>query len=444
MTIQMINHASVLIESAGVRLLTDPWLYGPAFNEGWDLLTPTPFGLELFETITHIWFSHEHPDHFAPRVLKDIPKTTREKITVLFQFTHDKKIVRFCRGLGFNVIEAKENRFYDLGSDFKAKIGRVGLMDSWIYIVSEGKTILNLNDSVVDGVGKSAVIARATGPVDVLLTQYSYANWVGNEDAVEERKKNAREKLGRVKDQIDVIRPKFTIPMASQVYFSHQENSYLNREMNTIMDATAWILDKTKSRPIALYPGSTWEVGGGWNNAQELARYEKDYLVVAKHQLRSSESATEDELKSSLQKYVSRLRKANNWALMKLLSLLPFGLFAPVAIRVTDFQKTYRFSPFTGLVPADNAQPDIELSSQSLKFIFDFEWGYDTLAVNGRFRIRTSAGKVAKTFFVGSLNNSGRGVNFRYPIITFLLRRVYWKWVTKIVKPPQGFEAATA
>jgi UDP-MurNAc hydroxylase len=439
----MINHASVLIESAGVRLLTDPWLYGPAFNEGWDLLSPTPFGIELFNSVTHIWFSHEHPDHFAPRVLKDIPKPAREKITVLFQFTHDKKIVRFCKGLGFTVIEAKDNQFYDLGPNFKAKIGRVGLMDSWIYIVSDGNTILNLNDSVVDGVGKSAVIARASGPVDVLLTQYSYANWVGNEDAIEARKNSAKEKLLRVKDQIDVIRPKFTIPMASQVYFSHKENSYLNREMNTIMDVTSWILQKTKSQPIALYPGSTWEVGADWNNSQELARYEKDYRAVANHQLRSSESATEEELKTSLTKYISRLRKANNWALMKLLSILPLGLLSPITIHVADLDKTYRFSPFIGLVPAPDAQSDIEMSSQSLKFIFDFEWGYDTLAVNGRFRIGTSAGKVARTLFVGSLNNSGRGVNFRYPIITFLLRRVYWKWVTKMVKPPQGFEAAT-
>ncbi len=440
----MINHASVLIESAGVRLLTDPWLYGPAFNEGWDLLTPTPFGLELFDTITHIWFSHEHPDHFAPRVLKDIPKATREKITVFFQFTHDKKIVRFCKGLGFTVIEAKENRFYELASDFKAKIGRVGLMDSWIYIISGGKTILNLNDSVVDGVGKSAVIARAAGPVDVLLTQYSYANWVGNEDAVEERKNSAREKLLRVKDQIDVIHPKFAVPMASQVYFSHKENSYLNREMNTMMDVTAWILEKTKSHPIALYPGSTWEVGSAWKNAPELARYENDYRNICNHQLRQSDSATEEELKTALAKYLSRLRKANNWTLMNLLSLPPLRIFAPITIRVTDLQKTYRFSPFIGLVAAPDSPPDIEMSSQSLKFIFDFEWGYDTLAVNGRFRIRTSAGKVARTLFVGSLNNSGRGVNFRYPIITFLLRRVYWKWVTKMVKPPQGFDSATA
>src|SRR3954469_22687079 len=130
MKLQMINHASVLVESAGVRLLTDPWLYGPAFNEGWELLTPTPFGIELFDTVTHIWFSHEHPDHFAPRVLKDIPKPTREKITVLFQFTHDKKIIRFCKGLGFKIIELKDGQTYVLAPEFKSKIGRVGLRDS--------------------------------------------------------------------------------------------------------------------------------------------------------------------------------------------------------------------------------------------------------------------------------------------------------------------------
>jgi UDP-MurNAc hydroxylase len=444
MKVQMINHASVMVEGAGVRLLTDPWFYGPAFNEGWDLLTPTPVGIEFFDTITHVWFSHEHPDHFAPRVLKDVSKATREKITVLFQFTHDKKIVRFCKGLGFKVIECAENRFYDLVPDFKVKIGPVGLMDSWIYIISEGMHLLNLNDGVVDGVGKSAVIARTVGPVDVLLTQYSYANWVGNEDAVEARKENAKEKLSRVKDQIDVLRPKFTVPIASQVFFSHQENFYLNDEMNTMMDVADWISRQTRSTPIVLYPGSMWEVGATWDSQRDLSRYAVDYEAIARQPRRTSESVSERDLIASHTKYISRLKKANNWTLMRLISLLPLGLFSPVTIHLTDTGQTYRYSPFMGLIPAPGAAPDIEMSSPSLKFIFDFEWGFDTLGVNGRFRIRTSQAKVARAFFVGSLNNSGRGVNFRYPVISFLFRRVYWKWVTKMVRPPQGFSEGSA
>jgi hypothetical protein len=261
---------------------------------------------------------------------------------------------------------------------------------------------------------------------------------------VEARKENAKEKLSRVKDQIDVLRPKFIVPIASQVFFSHQENFYLNDEMNTMMDVADWVSRQTKSTPIVLYPGSMWEVGAPWDSQRDLSRYAVDYEAIAKQPRRTSESVSETDLIASHAKYISRLKKANNWALMRLISRLPFGLFSPLTIHLTDTGQTYRYSPFMGLIPAPGAAPDIEMSSPSLKFIFDFEWGFDTLGVNGRFRIRTSQTKVARAFFVGSLNNSGRGVNFRYPVISFLLRRVYWKWVTKMVRLPQGFSEGSA
>ena len=37
--IKFINHASFIVEHNGVRLLTDPWLKGNVFADGWSLLT---------------------------------------------------------------------------------------------------------------------------------------------------------------------------------------------------------------------------------------------------------------------------------------------------------------------------------------------------------------------------------------------------------------------
>ena len=101
MKIKWVNHASFVLEFEGVKLISDPWLEGTAFNDGWALLSPTRFSYEEFKNITHIWFSHEHPDHFAPNVLKNIPLEYRQKITVLYHHTVDKKVVNFCRSLGF-------------------------------------------------------------------------------------------------------------------------------------------------------------------------------------------------------------------------------------------------------------------------------------------------------------------------------------------------------
>ena len=66
-TIQFINHASVRISYEDVSLLSDPWYFGDAFHKGWNLLVEqsTDEIMKIINSITHIWISHEHPDHFS-------------------------------------------------------------------------------------------------------------------------------------------------------------------------------------------------------------------------------------------------------------------------------------------------------------------------------------------------------------------------------------------
>ena len=77
--VTFVNHASVIFSYKNIRLITDPWIFGNAFNNGWSLLSESKFTIEDFDKITHIWFSHEHPDHFHPLVLKTIPENFRKK-----------------------------------------------------------------------------------------------------------------------------------------------------------------------------------------------------------------------------------------------------------------------------------------------------------------------------------------------------------------------------
>ena len=58
------------------------------------------------KNITHIWFSHEHPDHFSVKDLKYIYNLNKD-IKILFQETLDKRVINFCKNLGFTVIEVK-------------------------------------------------------------------------------------------------------------------------------------------------------------------------------------------------------------------------------------------------------------------------------------------------------------------------------------------------
>ena len=102
--ITFVNHASVIFSYKKIRLITDPWIFGSAFNNSWELISESKMSVDDFKEISHIWFSHEHPDHFNLTVLNSIPKEIREKITVLFQDTLDHRVAKKCHQLGFSVI----------------------------------------------------------------------------------------------------------------------------------------------------------------------------------------------------------------------------------------------------------------------------------------------------------------------------------------------------
>src|SRR5271157_905180 len=105
MLLEWVNHASYILRSGPVSLITDPWIEGPAFNGGWRLIAPSKLRYDDFKDITHIWFSHEHPDHFNPPNLRCIPEELRSRITVLFHETKDKRVLSVCQDLGFRVCE---------------------------------------------------------------------------------------------------------------------------------------------------------------------------------------------------------------------------------------------------------------------------------------------------------------------------------------------------
>ena len=94
LTLTFVNHASVIFSQNKINLITDPWLFGSAFNNSWELISKSKMQIEDFKNISHIWFSHEHPDHFYPLVLSSIPEEIRNNITVLFQNTLDQYLIR--------------------------------------------------------------------------------------------------------------------------------------------------------------------------------------------------------------------------------------------------------------------------------------------------------------------------------------------------------------
>ena len=88
--IKFVNHASVLFSNDNIGLLTDPWYEGSILNEGWRLLYENDSSdiQDLLNKTSHIWISHEHPDHFSVNFfLKYKDLIIDRGIKILFQNT---------------------------------------------------------------------------------------------------------------------------------------------------------------------------------------------------------------------------------------------------------------------------------------------------------------------------------------------------------------------
>ena len=110
---------------------------------------------------------------------------------------------------------------------------------------------------------------------------------------------------------------------------------------------------------------------------------------------------------------------------MKLLAALPLlDIFKPIDIRLVDLGKTVRFSFFDELREiASTGEADIEMSSDSLSFIFANEFGFDTLMVNARCNAsRKGLDLVMKNFAVGNINAMGFSIG--WGLFAMLVREI--------------------
>lgn len=145
--IRWLNHATVRIFCNGVSIITDPWLFGPAFLTGWWLQSPSPSdSLDLLKQADFVYISHNHPDHLHAETLAIIDKS-KPIITPRFKSDSSKK---FLNGLGFeNIITPDFLDIIEIAENFQFSILKSGDFrdDSGIYFSANGHELLLTVDS---------------------------------------------------------------------------------------------------------------------------------------------------------------------------------------------------------------------------------------------------------------------------------------------------------
>ena len=382
--------------------MTDPWVEGDIFNNSWSLLSPTPPTVfDCLANATHVWFSHEHPDHFYP---PNVKKFLHGK-HFLFQKTKDKRVISYLSGLSDKVTELNFGENYEITKRFNIMVFPFGRLDSYCIIEVGDITILNLNDCYITNDEEINFIQKQCPKVDILFFQFSYAKGNTNKDETEKRRILAANKVSHLIKTIKRFKPTYTCPFASFIYFCNSDNYYLNDAINRIGDVISQIKDLTI--PLCFYPGDQWYIGDAVDSSAAIAKYKEDYKRIRPKDYGVTKVSLE-QIMGKVQEYLAKTKKNN--------PLWPFYYYyRPDSFRIkfllSDLQEMLNFDFKTGVsagTKTADSVPICELQSDSIMNLFSFDWGYDTLSIGGRYQTNeVGQRRLANIFKFSSKNYQG-------------------------------------
>ncbi len=268
--------------------------------------------------------------------------------------------------------------------------------------------------------------------IDCLLTQFGYASFISNHDKPYNRRLAVEKKMLQIKEQISFFNPEFVIPFASFIFFSNVENFYMNDEQSDI-EKVAQVINNEKTIPIILYPNDIFKFKK-IDNTKAIRLYKKDKSNIKP--LHNSYNIDFNKLQVHAKSYCDRVMKFHGkftkayiMFLSTIFKLLGKNPFNKVTFFISDISKFATFDITQGLFLATKPiKADIILSSESLKYVFDYDWGMGTLLVNARFQVKNEISKLLfiRVFYLGDLKNRGISLS-KNPLLIFSREKKIFK-----------------
>lgn len=381
MQVQMIGHASLLVSSGNVTLLSDPWLTGRAFAEGWEQ-SPPPWWRPEDVACTHLWISHEHPDHLSVPTLRSIPANVRADIDLIVQRALSGAMVHFLRGLGWkSLTELDHRQRHSLLPGVEVQLHQFGLVDSCLTISDATDTVVMLNDCKPPRRGLDQ-LKRDVGKVSVLCDQYSLAAWAGNPSDRERFARRQRLVLSQMASHVEALDPDVVVPYASSVRFCQPDNAHMNEAVVTrTMVETAL----SGRRLCWLDPGNRWSVGD-----EPFRSSPAEGAIGPDHRLgKPDERAPDRPREVTNERPIADLAGERVDELLALTPRLLRRRLAPLGFRSTDGGfDSFVFDPTEGFVRNGEVACVLGLTSDSAEAAFGYRWGLETLSISGRFRLQ--------------------------------------------------------
>lgn len=370
MRIEYLNHASVIIKSAGQSLLCDPWFSGTAFGGGWGLQFYNPEALKKAAACTHLWISHFHPDHLHMPTLKQLAALSPE-ITALANESANFRISEALQQAGFrNIVPLYERRKLSLTSDLKVTRYPTAGIDNMLLIETPEGMILNYNDCHLP-IGALKLLVRKIGNVDIVLNSFNHAiKFIDNPRQSDEEIRTQLKK--NYKKVLDAINPSWAIPFASAHYYRARDTRWQNA---SLLQSEDLVEMDGRILPVRIGSEVTFD-----DKLHPTLSVPSTRISLNKKDVKfEPESVPFDSVVSAAKDFGKRLKQ----------SLLGLTFWIPeLRIRVEDYGRVIRFDVKNQVFAEDNREIEdahIEAHSNALRQWFMKPYGADSFFIGGHF-----------------------------------------------------------
>jgi len=377
--INLLNHASVLIEMGEVKLLCDAWIMGNCFGEGWAFRFSNPRAFALANQATHLWISHFHDDHFHVPSLIELAKQNKN-VAVICNQSHNFGFRVPLKKFGFqNILPFEERKTMKLSSEVEVCRYPTTGIDNMLHIKTPHLQILNFNDCNISDRAAKAIMKKI-GNIDILLNNFNHAEKIVTYPipGSSEIKEGLKTKFINT---VKLIDPKFVFPFASYHYYTASESAVQNDSMLTLKEVVD--LD-----PRVLNIKIGGQVTFGENAAPQITEPGTEVTLNSITTLKRTRQYELNEIEVAFEAFRKRIKVGFLGMVFQIPKLV---------VSVTDLEKTVVLNIRSGLKEIENTgKPEISVVSEVLFDWFNKPYGTTQVVVGAHFAINSDVMSIKK------------------------------------------------
>jgi hypothetical protein len=263
--IDFVGHACLKVTHGDTKLLTDPWIDGPAYTEQW-YHYPLPDRSLPLDDVQYIQYTHGHEDHLHEPSFHLLSKQATVLLTKQW-FAGNRE---WLLGQGFErVVELTSGRWMDLGEDL-SMVSLVNRSDSLAVLRTSDEILVNVNDALhcysddcIDFYCRRIQSLVEDRPIDYVFCGFGGASYFPNclrhaekdDHAVAKaREEHFAKGFARV---VRNLRPRMAFAFAAGLVLLEPYNHWINqiKFANDPVTATTELLPEMEGRVVKLRPG---------------------------------------------------------------------------------------------------------------------------------------------------------------------------------------------